>query len=533
MIYPRKTLRVATIDDLVRRLGPAILDVVTLPGGGELEITEVVIHDVSDPTEPGPGGLMLGVGVGSSEEATALVRQMRAGVVGVVLKQPWSDDPSVVAAAQEAGIALLRVPQGASWWQVGALLQSALVSPLTSAGDSAEDAFADLFTFADSVATLVDAPVTIEDVLSRVIAYSGRQDEADRVRTETILGRRVPERVLRELKELSVFERLADSDEVIFIEPSRVEEDMMGRMVVPVRAGQDFLGSMWAAVTSKPSSAQRQKFREAARVAALHLLRHRATTDVERRIESELLGAILDGSPYGPDAADRLGIAPHGYRVIAVWVQGEDASDSESLRKQVRDALSLHQQILRTTGAVSVLTGVVYALISGRSEDATRRLALELTRAIIGRSAGGSVVAGVGRHAGHLKQVPLSRKQAEDALRVLRRTGATDCVATFDDVFSKALLLRFGDIVGNQADIYRAKLAPLLESDETGGTEYVRTLRAYLMAFGDFGTAAEELHVHPTTVRYRLRRAQEIANLRLDDPEERLALTLLSVSALG
>ena len=45
--------------------------------------------------------------------------------------------------------------------------------------------------------------------------------------------------------------------------------------------------------------------------------------------------------------------------------------------------------------------------------------------------------------------------------------------------------------------------------------------------FGDYTAAATALHVHPNTLRYRLGRAQQIADIRLDDPEERLALMLL------
>jgi DNA-binding PucR family transcriptional regulator len=60
----------------------------------------------------------------------------------------------------------------------------------------------DLFAVANAVAALIDAPVTIEDRSSRVLAFSGRQDEADRSRVETILGRQVPERYSRMVETL-------------------------------------------------------------------------------------------------------------------------------------------------------------------------------------------------------------------------------------------------------------------------------------------------------------------------------------------
>jgi hypothetical protein len=61
---------------------------------------------------------------------------------------------------------------------------------------------------ANAVAALIDAPVTIEDRSSRVLAFSGRQDEADQSRAETILGRQVPERYSQLLTGLGVFREL-------------------------------------------------------------------------------------------------------------------------------------------------------------------------------------------------------------------------------------------------------------------------------------------------------------------------------------
>ena len=54
----------------------------------------------------------------------------------------------------------------------------------------------------------------------------------------------------------------------------------------------------------------------------------------------------------------------------------------------------------------------------------------------------------------------------------------------------------------------------------------MRTLRAYLDAFGDVGLAADCLGVHPNTFRYRLHRIVKLAGLDLDDPDERLAVEL-------
>jgi DNA-binding PucR family transcriptional regulator len=54
----------------------------------------------------------------------------------------------------------------------------------------------------------------------------------------------------------------------------------------------------------------------------------------------------------------------------------------------------------------------------------------------------------------------------------------------------------------------------------------VDTLRAYLDSFGDVAAAAAWLHVHPNTVRYRVRRIEEALGSSLADPDVRLLLSL-------
>ena len=126
------------------------------------------------------------------------------------------------AAAAESGVALLGLTRGASWAQLAALLRSLLAEG--DVGDAEPETLGgmpsgDLFTLANAIAALLDAPITIEDRSSRVLAFSGRQDEADPSRVETILGRQVPERYSRLLSDRGVFRDLYRSNQPLWVEP--------------------------------------------------------------------------------------------------------------------------------------------------------------------------------------------------------------------------------------------------------------------------------------------------------------------------
>ena len=52
------------------------------------------------------------------------------------------------------------------------------------------------------------------------------------------------------------------------------------------------------------------------------------------------------------------------------------------------------------------------------------------------------------------------------------------------------------------------------------------SVEEYLDRFGDVRAAASDLHIHPNTLRYRIRRAEQVLGMSLDDPEDRLLLQI-------
>src|SRR6185295_16844706 len=146
---------------------------------------------------------------------------------------------------------------------------------------------------ANAVGALLDAPVTIEDRASRVLAFSGHQEESDPGRVETILGRQVPDRYARMLHERGAFRELFHGDEPVYVEA--LTDEMLPRVAIAVRAGIEVLGSMWA-VAREPLTADRAAaFADSARIVALQMLRARAGADVERRLRADLVATVLEG----------------------------------------------------------------------------------------------------------------------------------------------------------------------------------------------------------------------------------------------
>jgi hypothetical protein len=538
---PQPSLR-RVLDDL----GVTLLELVCAPdaaSAGSDEIGGVAIHDpVDEPVLP-RRALVLGVGVHAPTDIALLLESLgRHEAAGLVVRSPVTADPSVTAAVESSGVPLLALTRGASWTQLAALLRSLLAEG--DVGDDGTETLGglpsgDLFSVANAVAALIDAPVTIEDRSSRVLAFSGRQDEADRSRVETILGRQVPERYSRLMVERGVFRALYRSDQPVYIEPpsdAGWPDFALPRAAVAVRAGEEVLGSIWAAVREPLTPDRARAMCDAARLVALHLLRIRAGADVSRRLRADLVSTALEGGTGAFEAVRRLGLADQPVVVLALAV----ADQAE--RARLADGLAMHLSAIHPRCAAAPVGDVAYGLIpvvpgsaaaegTGGVEGELRavRIATDFLDRVGDRA--GPVI-GIGQVAFDAAGLPGARACADRVLRVLRSgagaraEGTGRRVARLADVHAESLLLELRDLAAAHGDRPTGPVARLSAYDFERGTNLVETLRAWLDAFGDVTAASTAMFVHPNTFRYRLRRLTEVSAIDLTDPEQRFGAML-------
>jgi DNA-binding PucR family transcriptional regulator len=512
---------------LVEDLGRSMYEIVVPPRDPDVDVAELVIHDPYDPVEISPRSLVLAPGIDLAD-AVRLVESMgAAGGAALLVKPPLSLDASLVQSATRSSVALLSLPRGVAWGHAIGLLTSILTQE--NFGLTGEQfagvAGGDLFAVANAIAAVVDAPITIEDRQSRLLAYSGRQDEADEARKETILGRRVPERFVNALREAGVFRRLLDDPAPIFISDI---PNTSPRVAIAVRAGDEVLGSIWAAVGSQISEAQREALVDSAKLVALHMLRNRAGADVERRLRADLLATVLEGRGAIQDAAARLGLEGKAFRVLAMVVRKDREAADESWRSRLWDALALHLAAVHSHSGTALLGGVVYAVLPVDVDpDKSRVQVQRIVKSFLARSGLRSeVLVAIGGPANRLNDIARSRIEADQVLRVLRTNRSPQRIADIEETRMKSLMLRLADLVESEEGLLAGKLGQLRSHDAAHSTSYLPTLGAYLEAFGDIARAAEALHIHPNTLRYRINKLQELSGIDLADPSERLDLML-------
>lgn len=70
------------------------------------------------------------------------------------------------------------------------------------------------------------------------------------------------------------------------------------------------------------------------------------------------------------------------------------------------------------------------------------------------------------------------------------------------------------------------ELLAMMDHDRQKGTQYFETFREYLLNERDIPKTSEKLIIHRTTLLYRLKKIQSMLNVNLEDPWERLYMTL-------
>jgi PucR C-terminal helix-turn-helix domain/GGDEF-like domain len=534
----------ASLGRVLDDLGATLLDLVHGDPDSTEEIGGVVIHDPVDAPALPHRALVLGVGLAAPEQVAALLGELgRTGAAALVVRAPVPLTPAVCQAADASGVALLGLSRGAPWAHLAAMLRSLLAEGDVGAGEEQSLGglpSGDLFAVANAIASLLDAPITIEDRSSRVLAFSGRQDEADPPRVETILGRQVPERYSRILTERGVFRELLRSDRPVFISPIPDGQDAfsMPRVAIAVRAGDEVLGSIWVAVPGPLSDVRTEALCEAAKLVALHLLRVRAGADVQRRLRADLLSSALEGGAGAKDALERLGLTGQRLMVLGVAMSGtgstESGADLAHERQRLSDAFALHLAAVHPGSAAALVGDVTYGLVplAGAGADGEER-AVRIAHDFLDR-VGDRLrpVIGVGPVSADLGGLAVARADADRALRVLCQGRGERRVARLGDVLVEALILELRDLVAARGDQPTGSLARLIEYDRKHQSSLVETLQAWLDAFGNVTAAADALFLHPNTFRYRLRRVAEVGELNLEDPEQRF-VAMLQLRMLG
>jgi hypothetical protein len=382
----------------------------------------------------------------------------------------------------------------------------------------------DLFDAVDTMARLLGGSVVVEDVDFRVLAYSAVPGQPnDEGRRSAILDRRSADRWLQWMEESGIRERLINSNELIRLDNPWATS--LTRYIQPIRAVDQLVGYLWLYFETEPDAeAPRTMFEFAQLLAPEVARRGRALTE---NPGGHVLCQFLTGGLSANRVASILGVDEQSnIVVIAVDVEATK-SDAVIIRNRAVRALALYTQMHLASSLVGTVDQQIYLLYASPTRlepdvaAIVRAISKHLTRAVQTkvRAAAGGI------HQG-LAAAGISRNEADLTLRVLRTKNDREHDGLFASMRHDIVLNEIVDVLRARPILLRGLLDRLITHDRQHNTDYVTTLRIYLDSFGDMRSAAELLHLHPNSLRYRIKRLTEIGGLDLSDPKLRLVLQL-------
>ncbi|MFJ2026362.1 PucR family transcriptional regulator [Streptomyces sp. NPDC087897] len=476
--------------------------------------------ELADPVPYMDGGELLLVTATNldAEDPEAMRRYVRrldaAGVAGVgfAVGVNYEDVPAaLVEAAEEAGLPLLEVPRRTPFLAISKAVSAAIAADqyravtagfeaqreLTKAalaGDGPAGLLARLAAHVDGWAALYDASGA---VLAAAPEWAARRAARLTPDVERLRDRPAPASVV-----------VGGSDD-------RVEVQSLG-------TGRRARGALAVGTGAALGTAERYAVNSAVALLTLTTARSRALHGAEQRLGAAVLRMLLAGQSdharavagdlYGDllDAPFRLLIAeadaPAGAEALTETMEAAAARTGEALLLVPEAERVL---VLAADGGAAVAACAAYA--AAQDERGPREGGADDSDIVVGLSAPSGPIA-----------VSAAYKQAEQALSVARRRGRA--LVEHEELATGSVLpLLADDAVRAFAD---GMLRALYEHDAKGRGDLVASLRAWLSRHGQWDAAAADLGVHRHTLRYRMRRVEEILGRSLDDPDVRMELWL-------
>ncbi|GAA1749113.1 helix-turn-helix domain-containing protein [Nonomuraea bangladeshensis] len=389
----------------------------------------------------------------------------------------------------------------------------------------------DVQVIVDALAARLGRSVAVDDPSIHLIAASRHFGDEDAARVRSVLDREVS----REIRDWLAVQGVAD-----WTRPARLPGyprlGIEPRVCVPVRCEGMLLGFLW--LIDGPHRLDDDEIgmaEEAAASVGVILYRRMLLHERERSRAASLLRLLIS-----PEADDRrqaveelreeqILTAGDHLIVLVAEVEGESGDPSLAL-----ETAAEHVQRLRPPGSVLMLAQrrrAVVVLTSGHSmtEQTARDLADRLRSRfaeLAGRdrtAEGTRCLVGISRSRQGLDTAVEAHREAVTAARAARLLPVFGEVATWSALGPFAMLLRI-DIDQLAKQLPLPGIGDLLA--DPANDVLVTSAERFLDRAGDVAAAAEALHVHRTTLYYRLKRIETITGLSMDDGMDRLTLHL-------
>ncbi|CAG7618559.1 PucR family transcriptional regulator [Paenibacillus allorhizosphaerae] len=392
--------------------------------------------------------------------------------------------------------------------------------------DRSFDSFTEL---ADTLYEVLGCPVTIENAAHQLIAYSSHSPQTDAARIATIVGRRVPEKVISTLWESGVIKQLTESDDPVRI--SAVSEVGLGdRVAVSIRNHNDVLGYIWAleeqGVHNPRLFPLLKKAAEASRTLLLQLqIQKRKEEESQQSFFWQLLTSGLASGWLIRQKAEQLHIVlPPQYRVTVFQFESDVTGKAY---REIQYMISVTQSVKIVFHALNGRHLVLLASTSDAEQASTRFNAFIETfiSQMEERFSVYPIRGACGSRHHDYTMVESSYREALAVLKLKPRFRQLQHTHLYEELGFYRYLPVMAEVTHDDTFEQRC-LHRLSTYDREHNNCLLDTLDVFLNNDSNIKDTADALHIHINTLNYRLKRIAEIGGIDLKNTDHKVSLYL-------
>lgn len=367
----------------------------------------------------------------------------------------------------------------------------------------------DLKNLASTLAELIGQSVSIENERFEALA-SFNVAPVDEARRYTLSEGRTDPRLVEALENRGVLGSIRSTLRPVFI-PQMADVGLeMERILAPIVVHGAIYGYVWIIADDRPlNELDHMAIESGATIAALMLLHQEAVQHAESSLKGNLLTQLIEGvdgrEAVIMDQALRFGVNfAQDFYVMVVDYTDKSSQKLMSLYRQINRVLESQAAV------VGQFAGQIVILAQGDPGELARLALAQIDDIRLGVSA---TLRGVA-------QVTLGYQQSREALDIALRLKLAERVAYFQNLGYLHTLYQ----AGPQSLLLNPYVPGVRKLCEEQQADLFHTLETYLDAGGNSVQTAKNLHIHRSTLNYRLDRIREICGCDLSDPLTRVNL---------
>ena len=294
----------------------------------------------------------------------------------------------------------------------------------------------------------------------------------------------------------------------------------MERLLAPIVVHGDIYGYMWIiADVHALSPIDMMAIEIGATVAALLMLYQESLQAAEASLKGNLLAQLIEGDDSRQtilsDQALRYGLdLRQDYQLMMIGFRHSRPPQAARIYRAVNQILSQSEE----DAVAAQFAGQVLVLMQANQD--IEALAATLTQRLARRN--GELRIGISAVCRGADMVGAAHRQCNEVLEIARRLGSQKQVQRFTELgYIHTLFQAGGQSLHRNAHV--PVLRQLLSEKQA---DLFHTLETYLDAGGNSVHTADALHIHRSTLNYRLARIREICAVDLSSPSVRINLLI-------